>query len=1049
MNLAEYSIRNSVVTWIVAIVLVGVGTLSFQSLSRLEDPEFTIKDAIIFTPYPGASATEVEEEVTNVIEKAAQEMGQLKRVESRSSRGMSYIKVSMKDKYDKAVLPQVWDELRRKVGDARRFLPPGAGPSLVNDDFGDVYGAYVAITGEGYTYKEIYEYAKFLQRELLQVKDVKRVAVIANRNEVIYVEMRRSKIVELGVSPDELLQALSSKNLVSSSGQAVLGTESVALNPTGEFTSETQFGDLLIRGSKSGSNRLVYLRDIADISRGYEDPPTKILRYNGVRSVGLGISTVLGGNVVVMGEGVDQRLAELKGQAPLGMDLNVISLQSRAVAQSINGFLINLGEAVLIVILVLMLFMGLRSAGIIGAILLITIMGSFIIMKMQGIILERISLGALVIALGMLVDNAIVVTDGMRMKMQKGIDGMTAAKDVVGQTAIPLLGATIVAVAAFAAIGLSPDNTGEYCRSLFSVILISLMMSWFTAVTITPLFCATFLKVGPAGSGDEEKDPYDGAFFRYYKRALELCLRRRWLTVGAVVLLFVTSLVGFGMLKQSFFPDSTRPQFTVDFWFPEGIRIEETEINMARAEEFLLGLEGVQNVATSVGGGHSRFLLTYTGEKSWEGYAQTLVTVDNYRGITDLIREVEQAMPEMFPEAIVAGQKFMNGPGEPGQIRVRIIGPDAEVLRTLAAKAERIFDDHPDTKSVRNDWRSRVKVLRPQMAEAQSRNAGIERPQLARALETAIDGVQAGVYREGDELIPIVARSPESERFDLGNLNAVQIWSPAAQSMIPMGQVVTGFETEFEDAYVWRRHRTRTITVFADPSRGLASEVFKDFKVEVEQALGVDLAALGINPSNHTFKSIKVEDDGKLPLADMPGYYIAWGGQAEDSARAQAGLIGNFPPILGIMIFVVIWLFNSVRKTAIIWLCVPLALIGVSLGLLVTSQPFGFMALLGLLSLMGMLIKNAIVLIDQIGIETDAGKSTYQAIVDSGVSRMIPVMMAAATTILGMAPLLQDAFFISMAVTIMFGLGFATILTLLVVPVFYSIFYKAELPARE
>ena len=403
----------------------------------------------------------------------------------------------------------------------------------------------------------------------------------------------------------------------------------------------------------------------------------------------------------------------------------------------------------------------------------------------------------------------------------------------------------------------------------------------------------------------------------------------------------------------------------------------------------------------------------------------------------------------MFPEAIVAGQKFMNGPGEPGQIRVRVTGPDPEVLRTLAAKAEQIFDDHPDTKSVRNDWRSRVKVLRPQMAETQSRNAGIERPQLARALETAIDGVQAGVYREGDELIPIVTRSPENERLDLGNLNAVQIWSPAAQSMIPMGQVVTGFQTEFEDPYVWRRHRTRTITVFADPSQGLASEILKDIKVEIERALGVDLAALGIDSSKHTSKSIKVEDDGLLPLADMPGYYMAWGGQAEDSARAQAGLIGNFPPILGIMMFVIIWLFNSLRKTAIIWLCVPLALIGVSLGLLVTSQPFGFMALLGLLSLMGMLIKNAIVLIDQIGIEIEAGKSTYQAIVDSGVSRLIPVMMAAATTILGMAPLLQDAFFISMAVTIMFGLGFATVLTLLIVPVFYSIFYKIDRPVRQ
>jgi multidrug efflux pump subunit AcrB len=1036
MNIAEYSIRNSVVTWVVAIVLVGAGTIAFQNLSRLEDPEFTIKDAVIFTPYPGASAVEVEEEVTNVIEKA-----------TRSSRGLSYVKVTMKDKYDKSALPQVWDELRRKVGDYQRSLPPGAGPSLVNDDFGDVYGAYMAITGEGYSYKEIYEYAKFLQRELLQVQDVKRVAIISDRKEVVYVEMRRAKMAELGISPDQLMQALSSKNLVASAGKATLGPERVALNPTGEFASEEEFGNLLIRGRGLGSGRLVYLRDIADISRGYEEPPRNILRYNGQRSVGLGISTVIGGNVVVMGNGVDKRLAELEGQAPLGMDLNVISLQSRAVTLAINGFLINLGEAVAIVIIVLMLFMGLRSGVIIGAVLLVTIMGTFIIMGIKGIILERISLGALVIALGMLVDNAIVVTDGMRVKMDQGIEGLKAAKEVVGQTAIPLLGATVVAIAAFGAIGLSPDNTGEYCRSLFSVILISLLMSWFTAVTITPLFCCAFLKVSAGGSGSEGKDPYGGALFRYYKKGLQASIRFRWVTVGVVILLFVASLVGFGMLKQSFFPDSTRPQFTVDFWFPEGMRIEETEARVAQAEQFILGLDGVEHVATAVGGGHTRFLLTYSPEKPWEGYAQSLVTVDDYRAIPDLILEVEQALPALFPEAVIAAQKFITGPGEPGKIRVRVIGPDAAMLRELAARAERILEEHPNTKNVRNDWRTKVKVLRPQMAEAQARNAGIERPQLSRALETAVDGVTAGVYREGDELIPIVARSPENERFDLGNLNAVQVWSPAAQAMIPMGQVVSGFETVFEDPYVWRRHRTRTITLFADPLEGLASEVFNDIKVEIEKELGVDLAALGVNPSEHELGSVKVEDDGLLPLAGMPGYYMAWGGQAEDSARAQAGLAGNFPPILGIMVFIIIWLFNSLRKTAIIWLCVPLALIGVTLGLLVTRQPFGFMALLGLLSLSGMLIKNAIVLIDQIGIECEAGKPVYQAIVDSGISRMIPVMMAAMTTILGMAPLLQDAFFISMAVTIMFGLGFATILTLIVVPVFYAIFYRAAAPA--
>jgi multidrug efflux pump subunit AcrB len=1045
MNLAEYSIKNSVVTWVVTVSLVVVGVISFGNLSRLEDPEFTIKDAVVLTPYPGASATEVEEEVTNIIEKAAQEMGQLKYVESRSSRGMSYVKVKMKDKFDQAKLPQVWDELRRKVNDAQRGLPPGAGPSIVNDDFGDVYGVYLALTGEGYSYKDLYETAKFLQRELLPVQDVKRVAIISNLPEVIYVEMRREKMSELGISPNEIYGALSAKNLVSTSGDAVLGPERIPLNPTGEFTSEQQFGDLLLRGG--GDNAaVVFLRDVADIVRGYQQPPDNILRFDGQRAIGLGISTVAGGNVVTMGAALDIRIRELVPQLPLGMDMNVISLQSEAVTFAIDSFLISLLEAIVIVIIVLMIFMGLRSALIIGAILLVTILGTFIVMNVKNIMLERISLGALVIALGMLVDNAIVVTDGIRVKMDQGIDALKASKDIVGQTAMPLLGATVIAVAAFASIGASQDSTGEYCRSLYSVIMISLMLSWYTAMTSTPLLCKAFLKVKPV-SKEGAKDPYDGALFRFYKRFLGTSIRHRWATMVVVGVMFVASLYGFGFIKQSFFPDSTRPQFMVDLWFPEGQRIEETEKRVAEAEAYLLGIDEVLHVSSVIGGGHTRFLLTYTGEKPWEGYAQILVDVDDWRRIADLAVQVESEMPQLFPEAVIAAQKFIMGPGEAGKIRVRISGPDTEVLRELAGRAQRILEDHPQTKLVRNDWRTKIKVLRPKMAEAQARAAGIERPQLAAALESAIDGKPVGVYRERDELLRIVARSPENERVDFSNLGAIQIWSPAAQSMIPMGQVVSEFETVFEDPYVWRRHRTRTITVFADPRTGLATEILAEVKVPIEKALGVDIERI-TGKTDHEFGSIRVTDDGKLPLKDLEGYTMAWGGQAEDSARAGASLASSFPPVFGIMVFIVIFLFNSLKKTAIIWCCVPLAIIGVSAGLLITNQPFGFMSLLGLLSLTGMLIKNAIVLIDQIGIEIASGKDPYQAVVDSGISRLIPVVMAAATTILGMAPLLQDAFFIAMAVTIMFGLGFATVLTLILVPVLYTIFFRIPSPAQ-
>jgi multidrug efflux pump subunit AcrB len=1053
MNIAELSIRKSVITWVMTLLMVVVGLVSFRSLSRLEDPEFTIKEAVVITPYPGASAAEVEEEVTNVIEKACQELGQLDYVESRSSRGLSIVKAVMKRNYDKYAMPQVWDELRRKVNDWQAKLPPGAGPSIVNDDFGDVFGVYVAITGEGYTYQEIYEYAKFLQRELLQVKDVKRIILFGHQPEAIYVEMRREKMAEFGVSPQEIYTALASKNLPATSGNLTLGREYIPVNPTGEFKSEKEFGDLLVKSRGSTSDSLVYLRDVADIIRGYQEPPKTMLRYDGKPAVGLAISTVFGGNVVTMGDGLRKRFQKLESQSPIGIEGHVISLQSEAVTKAINGFLINLLEAVAIVIIVLLVFMGLRSGLIIGAILFVTIMGTFIFMKMGAVTLERISLGALVIALGMLVDNAIVVTDGIRVRMQQGVKGLDAAREVVGQTGVPLLGATFIAIAAFASIGTSQDSTGEYCRALFSVIFISLTLSWATAVTSTPLFCDKFLKVGPGGKNEDpslHKDPYGGKFYRIYGGLLEACLRLRWITMAVVVGLFVLAMIGFGSVKTSFFPDSTRPQFYIDLWFPEGTDIYETVRQVERAEKMLSERKEILHTASHIGGGSPRILLTYSPEYNYRSFARVIIDVENYKIIQQLTQELQSDFEQKFPQAIVQVRMFVNGPSTGGKIQLRINGPDPAKLRELAARAEAIFLAEPDARAVRNEWREKVKVLRPQMAEAQARRAGIERPDLARAIEIAVEGTPTGVYREKDELLPIIARSPGFERTALDSMNAIQVWSPAAQQMIPAGQVITGFKTEFEDAHIWRRNRTKMLKIHLDPRESLPSELFAIVKPKIEKALNVDVGQIlsqNFGPDddpfkNHNSSTLKVREADMWPLKDMPGYFMAWGGEGEDSAKAQDGLKGYIPIFFGLMILLVIWLFNSIKKTLIIWLTVPLSLIGVTAGLLMLNQPFGFMPLLGLMSLAGMLIKNAIVLIDQIDTEIAGGKLPFQAIVDSGVSRLIPVSMAALTTILGMLPLLQDAFFIAMAVTIMFGLGFATVLTLIVVPVLYAIFFR-------
>jgi multidrug efflux pump subunit AcrB len=1007
---------------------------------------------VVVTPYPGASAAEVEKEVTEKIEKAAQELGQLKRVESYSSRGMSVVKVKIKDNYTMDMLPQVWDELRRKVNDYQKQLPPGAGPSVVNDDFGDVYGVYLALTGDGYTMAELKNVAELLKRELTIVQDVKKVTFMGVQQEVVYVEMSRIKMTNLGITRQEIFDALQAKNMPADGGRIKVGTEFMAVVPTGVFESPEDFGELLM-SSKGG--RLVYLKDVATVVRDYQDPPDAILRVNGQPALGIAISTIIGGNAVVMGDGVDKRIRELIPQIPLGVNLEVISLQSETVTEATNGFVVNLLEAVVIVVVILLIFMGLKSGLIIGFILLVTIAATFVVMGYYQITLERISLGALIIALGMLVDNAIVVVDGMKVRIEKGMDGIQAAKEVVSQNAIPLFGATAVAVLAFASIGGMDNQTGEYCRSLYYVILISLSLSWLTAITTTPLMTYQMMKPKKDADKGPAKDPYAGKFYQGYITALKTAIRHRWVTLGVVMGLFVAAMIGFGFLDQMFFPSSARPQFMIECQWREGNHIRETEKGVARMEEYLLGIDGVTQVASAIGSGHPRFLLTYSVPTDAESqYAVLLVSVDDYKIIDNIHLDIQADLDEMFPDVTVNLKKFNLGPGEGGKIQLRINGPDRRMLRLLADEAIQVIREDGGAKAIRTEWGDEIKVIRPILREDVARRLGIDRPQVADAIASNFEGMQAGLYREGIELIPIVTRAPELERMSMEDLRALQIYSPVAQQNVPMSQIVSGLETVTEDSRVSRYHRRSMIKIHCDARQGLNSNVLNRIKPKIEQALGVDVGAyLGkeFGPGDDPFAkynatTIPIAYDDIIPLADKPGYFIAWSGEAEDSADSIKKLAASIPIYFGMMILVVIFLFNAFRQPLIIWLNVPLSIIGVTAGLGIFKQPFGFMALLGLMSLAGMLIKNAIVLIDQIDSNIKSGMDRYQSVIESGVSRMRPVSMAALTTIMGMVPLLQDDFFISMAVTIMFGLGFATILTLVVVPTLYATFFKIPSP---
>jgi multidrug efflux pump subunit AcrB len=1012
MNPAKIALDRSTVTWVFIVMLLLGGIQAFSTMPRLEDPEFTIKDAVVVTPYPGASALEVEEEVTNRLEKALQEMGQLKEIySSYSYRGLSVIQPRMHDKYDADALPQVWDELRRKISDAQGSLPPGAGPSMVNDDFGDVYGIFMAITGEGYSYAQLKEVGEYLRKELALVQYVARIDFYAMQPEVVYIEPDRDRMAQLGVSPAVILQELQAHNLAANAGRVEVGPRFITLEPTGIFGEVEDFERLVLSGVSGRSQ--IYLGDVADVRRGYQDPPNTILHFDGKPAVGLGISTIAGGNVVTMGEALKVRMNELLEEVPVGIEFGLISMQSEAVTAAINGFVISLLEAVLIVIVVLLLFMGLRSGLLIGFILLLTICGSFIFLKSQGVVLERISLGALIIALGMLVDNAIVVVDGMLIKMGQGIKARKAAIEVVGKTALPLLGGTAIAILAFAAVGTSQDKTGEYTRSLYTVILVSLSLSWVTAVTITPFLATRFLKVKPPKK-DAPADPYDTKFYRKYKGLLRAAIGRRWISVALVLAIFAAAVYGFGTIKGSFFPNSSRSQFLVDYWLPQGTSIHTTERDISVIEQHILTLDGVKHVSATIGQGAIRFLLTYSPEKANSAYAQLQVEVHDYKDITRLKPEIQKYIEDNYPESIPVTKRFINGPADPGAVQVKIIGDDPVELRRVAEEVTAIYHGHPDAFNIRTDWGDPVMVVRSILAKEQANLAGITRRDVAEALKEGFEGITVGVYREGIDLLPVIVRSPEPERLDIASIKNLLIWSPVAGRYIPLTQVVTGFETVWEDQIISRVNRRRSITVLCDPEDGLATDILAYARPRVEAL--------------------------ELP----PGYSLEWWGEYKASTEAQGSLARGMPAFILLMILTVILLFNSLRQTLVIWLVVPLGIVGVTIGLLGTGLPFNFLALLGFLSLIGMIIKNSIVLVDEINIQIGEGLATYDAILASGTSRLRPVSMAAATTVLGMAPLFPDPFFNALAWTVAAGLTFATILTMVVLPVFYAVIFKVK-----
>lgn len=1008
MDISGYFIRNKVSSWIVILLLALGGLYAILDIGRLEDPAFTVKTAVVATRYAGASPQQVEEEVTYPLENAIQQLAYVDKLTSISSAGLSQITVNVKPQYRAGDLPQIWDELRRKVNDLAPHLPPGVSPPQVNDDFGDVYGILLSLSGDGYSYQELRDYADYLRRELVLVPGVSKVVVSGLQAEQVQVQVSREKMNAMGVPLQRLVDLLNRQNVVSDAGSLRVGSESIRLHPTGEFAEVGELERLLV--SAPGSAQLIRLGDIATVQRGFTDTPSHLWRADGKPALALGIAFAPQVNVVKVGDAVHQRLDQLESERPAGMQLTPFYDQAVEVHGAVNGFLLSFVTALAIVVGTLLVFMGLRSGLVIAGVLALNVLGSLLLMYLLGIELQRISLGALIISLCMLVDNAIVVVEGVLVGRLRGQGIDAAIRHIVRLTALPLLGATVIAVLAFAPIGLSSDSTGEYCRSLFDVLLVSLLLSWLTAMTLAPLFARWAFEKMPAKADSAE--PHAGWLYRAYRGLLEACLRQRALTLGVLAVALAASLLGFTQVRQNFFPPANTPMFFVDLWLPQGTAIEHTRDLAAEIDRHITALPGVARTVTSIGQGAPRFILTYGAERQHANYAQVLVRTENRAQIPGLIADLQHYLDEHYPQLQTGLKRLMFGPSNGSAIEVRLTGPDPQELRRLGAQVADLLAADPVATGVSHDWQARALLVRPQFNEARGRELGIDKRDLDSLLRMSFSGLTVGIYRDGTRQMPIVVRERD---LDAGQINDLMLWSPVSQRYLPIEQVVGGFQSVWEDPLILRQDRKRTLTVMADvlaQSGETSSQLLGRVRPQIEA----------------------------LPLP--PGYELAWGGDLESSGDARNGVLGSLPMAFLAMFIITVLMFSSPRKALLIWLTVPLAMIGVTLGFLLTGIPFGFMALLGLLSLSGMLVRNGIVLLEEVDNLAEAGQPPREALVNAACARLRPICLTALTTILGLAPLLLDAFFQSMSVVIMFGLGFATLLTLIVLPVLYASAYR-------
>lgn len=1009
MDIARYSIKNPVNIWLLVIVFVLGGLVALNNIGRLEDPAFTIKQVQVVTQFPGASAQKVETEITEPLEIAIQQMPQLRRIMSISKPGVSEITVEVEAHYDSNVLPQIWDELRKRLSDAGKNLPIGARQPSVYDDFGDVYGMYYALSAPEFSPQELREFAKLIRRDLLVTEGVAKVQVTGVVQEQLVAYINPYQIAGLGISFPDLTNLLAENLKPFDAGRIQVGEKKVRILVNNALDKIEEMYNLSL--VVPGSTRSIKIRDVAELKIEPVDIQPVLVRYQGHEAITLAISALNDVNIVDVGQSVTAKVQQILATLPAGITLTPIYDQAELVDQSVQGFIDNLILSVAVVTLTLMLFMGWRSGVVVGSVLLVTVMGTVLIMWLMGLQLQRISLGAMVIAMGMLVDNAIVVAEGMMLRMKQGKSAKEAASFIVKRTQWPLLGATVIGIAAFSGIGLSDDATGEFLYSLFAVVLVSLLLSWVLATTVVPLFGKYFYRV----ENKPNDESYSGAFYQGYLTVLTAALKFRWLTVSALLVITVLAYAGFGSVKQGFFPASNAPLFYIHYWGPQDRDIRHTSEVVKDAEAIILNNPNVEVVTTFIGRGADRFTLTYAPQQPNESYGFFLVKAKSRDVIDDTIKQLLTQLPELDLDANFYSERMQFGPGGGAKLAARFSGPNTEVLRELAEQTKGLMIADQQVRDVRHNWREKGLALNTQYDAFNAGMTAITRADFSQAIQYASTGLELGKLQDGDYSYSIKAKMANASASEIEAIQNSQVWSSSKRQYIPFMQVSNGLSLEHEETQIHRRNRVRTITVSADPGFDeTAGQAFARLKPQIEQ----------------------------IPLP--AGYSLAWGGEFESSQEAQQALGSGLPAGFLAMFLVSVLLFGRVRQPLIIWLIVPMAAVGMVSGLLITDMPFGFMSLLGFLSLFGMLIKNAIVLIEEIDLQIAEGVEDKIAIVNASISRLRPVALAAITTILGMAPLLSDAFFADMSVTIMGGLAFATVLTLVAVPVFYSILFKVS-----